>query len=60
MSSDREIAPGELADDDDELDASGLDYKADPVADEELDLVVLSPDGDSERIREYARLFGTG
>jgi len=53
-----EIPPGELADADDELDATGVDYTADPVADDELDLVVLSPEGDENKIRDYARLFG--
>jgi hypothetical protein len=59
MTEDREIAPGDLADDDDELDGSGVDYTEDPVADDDLHLVVLSPEGDPEKIRQYAQLFGT-
>ena len=53
-----EIPPGELADDDDELDGSGVDYTLDAVPDDELDLVALSPEGDEEKIRAYAALFG--
>lgn len=55
-----EPAPDQLADDEDERDGSGVDYAADPVADEELTLAVLSPEGNAERVREYAHLFGSG
>ena len=59
MEEEREIAPDELADDDDELDATGVDYTADPVDDADLDLLILSPEGDQDKIRAYADLFGT-
>jgi len=55
---DKVIPAGELADEDDELDATGIDYTADPVPDDELDLVILSPEGDDEKVRGYAALFG--
>ena len=58
MTNDREIAPDELADDDDLLDGSGVDYKDDAVDDNDLDFVVLSPEGDKAKLDEYARLFG--
>ena len=53
-----DIPPGELADDDDELDASGVDYTLDAVPDDELDIVILSPEGDEEKVQAYAALFG--
>lgn len=55
-----EIPPDELADDEDELDATGVDYTADPVNDDELDLVVLAPDGDPAKLEAYRRLFADG
>jgi hypothetical protein len=53
------VPPGVLADEDDQLDASGVDYTEDPVHDDELAIVVLSPEGDPKKVLEYARLFGT-
>jgi hypothetical protein len=47
----------ELADEDDELDGCSVDMAEDPVSDEDLDYVVLSPEGDERRIREYGELF---
>lgn len=50
------------APDADELDHPDFDDTLDAprlVADEDLDTVVLSPDGDPARLAEYAALFGT-
>lgn len=45
----------ELADDEDELDATGIDYKADPVPDDELWLVALG--GTKEKVEAYRAWF---
>ncbi len=43
---------------DDDLDACEVDMAADPVSDDDLALVVLSPEGDEQRLAEYRALFG--
>ena len=45
-----------LADQDDERDTCGFDFAEEAVPDEEILFVVLSPDGDPARIKEYHRL----
>jgi hypothetical protein len=49
-----------MLDDMDEVDSSGIDFTADPVPDDDLPFVVLSPDGDPGRIEEYGQLFEGG
>lgn len=48
----------QLADDDDELDASGVDFAAEPTSDDELELMALFPDGvpDEARAEEWRAL----
>lgn len=44
--------------DDDFLDATGVDYDEDPTTDEDIDLVVLFPNGKDEQLEaEYKELF---
>lgn len=50
----------ELADEDDELDASGIDYTEDPVPDDEIDMVVLNPNNDPAVAEAYRELFQAG
>lgn len=42
----------------DHLDGCDLDFTEDPVSDEDLPYLVLSPEGDPERLEEYRVLFG--
>lgn len=44
--------------DHDDLDGCELDFGADPVSDDDLDYVILSPDGDPKKLAEYLALFG--
>lgn len=43
--------------DNDHLDSTGIDFKADPISDEDLDLFILAPDGDETKLEEYRQLF---
>jgi hypothetical protein len=45
---------------DDDQDSCGIDFSADPVPDDQLVFVVLSPEGDPARIEEYHRLATAG
>lgn len=45
-----------MDDGNDELDSCTVDFESDPVPDENLVYVVLSPEGDPARIEEYHRL----
>ena len=45
--------------DDDFLDATGVNYDEDPTSDEDIDLVVLFPNGKDEKLEAaYKELFG--
>lgn len=45
--------------DDDFLDASGIDYEEEPTSDDDIDLVVLFPNGKDEKLEAaYKELFG--
>ena len=46
----------QLADPDDDRESCGLDFAEEAIPDEEIALVVLSPEGDPARIQEYQRL----
>ena len=54
------IAQDQRAEADDDRESCGLDFAEEPVADEEILFVVLSPDGDPARIQEYHRLAVEG
>lgn len=46
--------------DDDFIDATGVDYDADPVEDADVDLIVLFPNGKDEELENaYKELFGS-
>ena len=55
-----EVPPDELADDEDELDSGSVDFKVDPVSDDELAGVILSPEGDPAKLAAYKELFPDG
>lgn len=43
---------------DDELDGCDIDYAEHAISDEDVDLVVLFPDGDPAKAAEWKELFG--
>lgn len=53
----KEVDPSELVDENDELDASGLDFVEAAVDDETAELLALFPDGDPAKADEWKELF---
>jgi hypothetical protein len=56
MGDEGDTALDQFAETDEELESCGLDFTEEPLPDEEILFVVLSPEGDPARIEEYRRL----